>query len=56
MGLGFADLGSISFDSEFLISNLIEVTLERLAWCCRAMTCSPVIGRKVVDILQSFRL
>jgi hypothetical protein len=29
--------------------------LERLAWHCRAMTCSPVMGSKVVDILQDFR-
>jgi hypothetical protein len=29
---------------------------ERLARRCRAMTCSPMIGRKVVDILQDFRL
>jgi hypothetical protein len=30
--------------------------LERLVWRCRAMTCSPVNGRKLVDILQDFRL
>jgi hypothetical protein len=30
--------------------------LERHARRCRSMTCSPVIGRKVVDILQHFRL
>jgi hypothetical protein len=27
-------------------------TLERSARCYRAMTCSPVMGRKVGDILQ----
>jgi hypothetical protein len=33
-----------------------SVKLERLARRCRSMTWSPVIGRKVVDVLQHFRL
>jgi hypothetical protein len=30
--------------------------LERPVWRCRAMTCSPVIDGKVVDILQNVML
>jgi hypothetical protein len=36
--------------------SLTRKELERLARRCRSMTCSPVIGRRVVDILQHFRL
>jgi hypothetical protein len=33
-----------------------RIVLERMARRCRAMTCSPVIGRKIMDILLDFRL
>jgi hypothetical protein len=36
--------------------DLSRGLLERLERRCSAMTCSPVMGWKVVDILKDFRL
>jgi hypothetical protein len=54
--MGDKKVEKMDVDEVSKIIAKLSIILERLARHWRAMTCSLVIGRKVVDILQDFML